>query len=214
MQEAMNIGQVHPGRPPLKTHSARCFGKPCAGPRPLGLACALTVFFMACGAPALAQSGGAPKFHEYEVKAAFLFNFMQFVEWPANAATNAKSPLWIGVLGEDPFGNALAEAIEGETILGRPLALKRGRQIADLKDCHLIFVCRSERVRLGEILAALRGHSALTVSDTDQFCEHGGMIGLINEGGRIRFDINLEAAEQCNLKISSKLLRLGRLTAK
>ena len=162
----------------------------------------------------LAQTGSAPKFSEYEVKAAFLFNFMQFVEWPAGASTNGEAPFWIGVLGEDPFGKKLEDAIEGETLHGRPLALKRARRIEDLKGCHLLFVCRSEKAQLGEILGALRGTSTLTVSDIEQFCRNGGMIGLINERGRIRFEINREAAEQCQLKISSKLLRLGCRTAK
>ena len=169
---------------------------------------------IAGGGPALAQSGGAPKFREYEVKAPLLLNFMQFVEWPAGASTNAQAPLLIGVLGEDPFGSILEETIKGETIRGRLLAIKRARQIADLTDCHLIFVCRSEETHLREILAALRDCSALTVSDIAPFCRHGGMIGLINEGGRIRFQINQEAAEQSQLKISSKLLRLGCLAAK
>ncbi|MCX7008389.1 MAG: YfiR family protein [Kiritimatiellaeota bacterium] len=166
------------------------------------------------GTCALAQSGSAPKYSEYDVKAAFLLNFMQFVEWPASATTNAEAPLLIGVLGEDPFGATLEGTIKGETIHGRPLTIKRKRQVAELKDCHLIFVCHSEKNQLKEITSALRGCSALTVSDIEQFCRYGGMIGLFNERGRIRFEINQEAAEQSNLKISSKLLRLGRLVAK
>ena len=158
---------------------------------------------------ALAQSG-APKFSEYKVKAVFLFNFMQFVEWPAGASTNADAPILIGVLGEDPFGSTLDEAVKGETLRGRPLAVKRTQRIADLKNCHVVFICRSEKARIGKILDALRGSSVLTVSDVEQFCRNGGMIGLFNEGGKIRFEINQETAEQCKLKISSKLLRLGR----
>ena len=196
----------------MNTHTTTCLERTGAGRRGRGLACALSALLIAGGGPALAQGGSAPKFSEYEVKAAYLFSFMQFVEWPASASTNADAPILIGVLGEDPFGSSLDETIKGETIDGRPLAIKRKRQIADLKDCHLVFVSRSEKARLREILGALQGCSALTVSDVEQFCRNGGMIGLINERGRIRFEINQQAAERSNLKISSELLRLGRLT--
>jgi hypothetical protein len=162
----------------------------------------------------LAQSGNAPKFSEYEVKAAFLLNFMQFVERPTVVMTNAGTPVVIGVLGEDPFGTVLDETIKGETVQGRPLMIRRTRQVADVKDCQLVFICRSEKARIKDILNALHGCPALTVSDVEQFCQHGGMIGLISAGGRIRFEINQEAAEQSNVKISSKLLRLARPTSK
>ncbi len=162
--------------------------------------------------PGLAQGGSAPKFSEYEVKAAFLLNFLQFVEWPAAATTNDGTPLTICVLGDYPFGAALDETIKGETIQGRPLTIRRVHQVAEVKSCALVFICRSEKPRLKDTIQALRGCGALTVSDVDQFCQCGGMIGLVNEGGRIRFEINQEAADQGNVKISSKLLRLARLT--
>jgi len=178
------------------------------------LAGMLGLAFLAGSGLGLAQSGSIQKFSEYEVKAAFLLNFLQFVEWPAAGTTNASTPMVIGVLGDYPFGTALDETIKGETIQGRPLTIRRVRQVAEVKDCQLVFVCRSERSRLRDILAALRGTCALTVSDADQFCQYGGMIGLVNEGGRIRFEINQTAAEQSNVRISSKLLRLARLTNK
>lgn len=158
----------------------------------------------------LAQSGSAPKFNEYEVKAAFVLNFLQFIEWPAGTSTNSGTPLVIGILGENPFGAALDETIKDETVQGRPLKIKRARQASDLRDCQLVFVCRSEKNHLKDVLAALQGSGALTVSDIEQFSQHGGMIGLVNESGRIRFEINQESAEQGNVKISSKLLRLAR----
>ena len=169
-----------------------------------------TLALLCCRVSGWAQ---APKFSEYEVKAAFLLNFLQFIEWPA-VSTNAPTPLVIGVLGENPFGSALDETIKDETVQGRPLKIKRARQASDLRDCQLIFVCRSEKNHLKDILATLNGGGALTVSDIDQFCQHGGMIGLVNEGGRIRFEINQESAAQSNVKISSKLLRLARPMSK
>ena len=192
---------TYPTTSPMRTSADR---------RSLWLTLALGAILIACGEPTFAQSGGAPKFREYEIKAAFLFNFMQFVEWPVGASTNADAPFVVGVLGDDPFGMMLDEVIKGETIRGRPMVITRKRRIDDLKDCHLIFVCSSERGKIRDILEALRGHFALTVSDADQFCAQGGMIGLISEGGRVHFEINQKAAEQCDLKISSKLLRLSR----
>ncbi len=198
----------------MNTLPTVCLKNTGAGWRGRGIACALGVLLIAGGAVAVAHNGGAAKYGEYEVKAAFLFNFMQFVEWPAGASPPAGTPLVIGVLGEDPFGLMLEHTIEGETLHGRPLAIRRARRLADLRDCHLVFVCRSEKPNLREIVGALRGHPALTVSDVEQFCRHGGMIGLITEGSRICFEINQAAAEQAGLRISSKLLRLGRRTAK
>jgi len=172
------------------------------------------VLIVAGGRPVWAQSGAAQEFSEYEVKAAFLFNFMQFVEWPAGSTTNAGAPFMIGVLGEDPFGSILEETIKGETINGRALVIKRGRQVADIKDCHLVFICRSEKAQIKDILYALRDCSALTVSDIEQFCGRGGMIGLTKDVRKIRIEINQDAAKKRGLIISSKLLRLGRLTVK
>lgn len=176
------------------------------------LAGMLALALLAGSGLGLAQSGSPVRFSEYDVKAAFLLNFLQFVEWPAAGTTNASTPMVIGVLGDYPFGTALDETIKGETVQGRPLTIRRARQVTELKECQLVFVCRSEKPRIREILAALRGGCALTVSDVEQFCQHGGIIGLVNEGGRIRFEINQAAAEQSNIKISSKLLRLARLT--
>ena len=174
----------------------------------------VSLALLAGGGLGLAQSGTAPKFSEYEVKAAFLLNFLQFVETPASVATNTGMPVVIGVLGDYPFGTALDDTIKDENVQGHPLKIRRARQVAEVKDCQLVFICRSEKARVKEILNALHGSCALTVSDVEQFCQYGGMIGLISAGGRIRFEINQEAAEQSNVKISSKLLRLARPTNK
>ena len=108
----------------------------------------------------------------------------------------------------------MEDTIKGETIRGHPLLIKRARRATDLKDCHLVFVCQSEKSRLKGIFQALRESPALLVSYLDQFCPQGGMIGLVIEEERIQFEINREAAEQKGLKISSKLLRLAKMVAK
>ena len=198
----------------LTTHGTRARAALVRSLRRGWLAGGVSLALIGSGGLRLAQSQGTPKFSEHEVKAAFLFNFMQFVEWPASVTTNVSTPLVIGVLGDNPFGTVLDETIKGETVRGQPLQIKRSHRVDDLKDCQIVFICHSEKAHLKEILNALRGCGILTVSDIEQFCQHGGMIELLNEGGKIRFAINQEAAEQDKVKISSKLLRLARLANK
>ena len=152
----------------------------------------------------LAQSPPDP---EYQLKAVFLFNFAQFVEWPAVAFPNSETPLVIGILGEDPFGPYLDETVRGETVHDRPLVVRRFRSVAEITTCHILFISRREDRRLKGILDSLRGRSILTVSDADGFARRGGMIRFVTDHHRIRFRINLEAARAANLTLSSKLLR-------
>ncbi len=146
---------------------------------------------------------------EYQLKAVFLFNFAQFVEWPTRAFSGPTTPLVIGVLGEDPFGAYLDELVRGEKIGDRPLVVRRYHRVEDLTDCHILFICRSEARDLDRIIASLKGRSVLTVSDVDTFTRQGGMVRFALEDGRIRLRINVEAAKACGLKISSKILRPG-----
>ena len=148
---------------------------------------------------------------EYQIKAAFLFNFAQFVEWPATAFPNLSTPICIGILGTDPFGAALDETVQGETIHSRPLVVTRSKQVEDLKSCQLVFISESERERVGDVLAALDLQSVLTVSDIDRFAERGGVIRFFVQGNRVRFEINPASARREGLKISSQLLALGRI---
>lgn len=152
-------------------------------------------------APARSAQAG-----EYEVKAVFLFNFSQFVDWPESAFETPGSPFVIGVLGEDPFGAILDEVVRGETVHGRPMVVRRYRSTKEIEDCHILFIARSERQALGEILADLQNRSILTVGDLDDFAARGGMITLVERTQRIRLQINLAAARRVNLAISSKLL--------
>ena len=148
---------------------------------------------------------------EYKVKAAFLYNFAKLVQWPATAFPKAETPLTIGVLGQDPFGADLDKTIAGKTIEGRHLAVERFLHLQDVKGCHLLFICASEKSQLPEILAKLRGQSVLTVGETAQFAELGGMIQLVKDHDRIRFAVNLDATKRAQLTISSKLLRLATI---
>jgi len=177
---------------------------------------AAAIFLLACGlwaAPgALAATARTPeKDLEYGLKAAFLFNFAKFVDWPP-AAFEPAAPFTLCVFGDDPFGAVLDSTVAGEAVAGRPIAVRRGTRIADLKGCHILFVSRAERGRLPEVLAAVRGGNALTVGESDGFLADGGMIRFYLEANKVRFAVNLAAVERSPLKISSKLLRLARVS--
>jgi hypothetical protein len=147
---------------------------------------------------------------EYKVKAAYLFNFLKFVEYPPESFADSLAPIVIGVVGEDPFGSALPQVVIGKTVQGRDLVIHVYRTGEDLRGAHILFIGASERKRLPAILSSLRGSSVLTVSDAAGFLDAGGMIQFVNEEKRIRFAINADAAAKAKLKISSKLLSLAR----
>ena len=170
-----------------------------------GIVACLLVSALAWSAPP-ALSGTTPN-QEYQVKAVFLFNFTQFVEWPAEAFAHPSAPLVIGVLGEDPFGAYLDETVRGETVNGRSLMVERYRRIQEIGNCQVLFVSRSESDRLDQILASLAGKPVLTVGDFEGFALRGGVIRLLTVGGKIRLRINLDSAKAAKLTISSKLLR-------
>jgi hypothetical protein len=147
---------------------------------------------------------------EYQLKAAFLYNFVKFVEWPPEAFAGERSPLTICVYGADPFGDTLDGVVRGETLGERSLLVQRPEALDDLRDCHVLFVSRSERQRMPEILSRVEGAPVLTVGDTDGFLRAGGMINFVLEENKVRFLINPEAAGRSSLRISSKLLRLAK----
>jgi|SRR5579862_8663311 len=148
---------------------------------------------------------------EYQVKAAYLFNFLKFVEYPAESFADPLAPMVIGVVGEDPFGSALPQVVIGKTVQGRDLVIRAYRAGEDLRAAHILFISASERKKLPMILSGLHGASVLTVADTPGFLEAGGMIQFLNENGRVRFAINADAAGQARLKLSSKLLSLAKV---
>lgn len=158
-------------------------------------------------APTPVRGQGASR--EYQIKAAFIHNFVKFIEWPADAFPERTSPVILCVIGKDPFGDVLESTIGAKTIKGRGLAVRRFEGIEGLERCHILFVSSSERDHLPQIVAALKGLSLLTVGEMDQFAESGGVINFILKRARIRFEINVDAAELSGLKISSKLLKLA-----
>jgi hypothetical protein len=157
----------------------------------------------------LKLSAQTPTSPEYQVKAVFLFNFAQFVDWPPKAFPETQTPLVIGVLGEDPFGTYLDETVRGEKVKDRPLVVQRYRRVGEVKTCHVLFISRSETDRLEQIFANVKGRYILTVGDAEDFALRGGMIQLVTEKNKIRMRINLEAVKAAGLTISSKLLRVA-----
>lgn len=148
---------------------------------------------------------------QYQIKAVFLYNFAQFVDWPAKAFPDPQSPLVIGVLGDDPFGSYLDETVRGEKVSGRSLVVQRFHRIAEIRTCHVLFISRSESDRLAQELSALKGRTTLTVSDIDDFTSRGGMMRLATEKGKVRVHIRLDTIRHANLTISSKLLRMAEI---
>ena len=144
---------------------------------------------------------------EYQVKAAYLANFSKFVEWSASVAKS--EPFNICVLGQDPFGGTLDAAIAGETVGRIPIAVKRIAKPQDALDCRVLFVSSSEERHWDEILAALKTFHVLTVSDMREFAKRGGIVQFVLDGSRVRFEVNLVAAEPSRLKLSSELLKLA-----
>jgi len=155
--------------------------------------------------------GQAQISREYQIKAVFLYNFAQFTEWPPEAFSGPQDPLVIGILGTDPFGPSLEEAVRAEKVNHRSLEIRRFSRADEIKTCHILFISGSEPERLGEILASLRGRSILTVSDTDDFARRGGMVQFVTRNNKIHLRINMDALKAAGLTASSKLLRSAEI---
>jgi hypothetical protein len=147
---------------------------------------------------------------EYEIKAAYLYNFLNYIEWPNGSLPPEGGTITIGVVGENPFGEAL-DPLKGKQVKGRTLAVKEVSSAADLKGCQIVFISPSEKDRYPQLLDSLKDSRTVTVSEIDGFAQRGGMINFIYERNRVRFEINQDAARSKGLTISSELLKLARL---
>ncbi len=170
--------------------------------QPLGLLVLLGV---------LLPTAAAQSATEYQVKAAFLFNFAKFVEWPADAFPNADTPLQICVLGQDPFGGDFEQVIEDKTVNGHRLEVAHPDGVPQARACQILFVASSEKQKVRDILQGLAGASVLTVGDTPGFAQMGGVINFVLDENRVRFEINQKAAERAHLKLSARLLTVAKL---
>lgn len=150
---------------------------------------------------------------EHQIKAIFLFNFIQFVEWPSYAFDSRDSPVIIGILGTDPFNGYLEEVLSGEIVNGRSVTVKRYNTPDEIENCQMLYIQSPPPDDYKKIVDKIKGKNILTISDDKDFIENGGMIRFVNVNNRIQFQINPEAAKAANLTISSKLLRLAEIVA-
>lgn len=165
-------------------------------------------------APAMAARGadlGGKVAEEYDLKAAFLFNFARFVEWPARAFATPDTPIAICILGESPFGSSLNEILDGEMIGNRSVVARECGSVSETEGCHILFVAPSENDHLRHILSQLAGRSVLTVGESDGFVESSGIVRFVVAGNRVRLRINVDSAKAAKLTISSKLLRQAEI---
>jgi hypothetical protein len=166
------------------------------------------VCFASLTVPPAAAQGVA---NEYQVKAAFLYNFAKFVEWPDGTFANSTSAFTVCVFGKDPFGKALDDAILGKRISERVTTLARAKRVQELPECQIVFVSASDSTQLPEILHALQGRRALVVGEAENFAGAGGAIQFVLDANRVRFAINTDAIDRAGLKVSSKLLALATI---
>lgn len=189
-------------------HAAQGHATPTAGLWFLVLA-----ICVACAQPTLAQQVQQPTINrEYMIKSAYLYNFGRYVRWPVGSFQNAQSPLVIGVLGSDPFGNTL-EIIAGQKrVEGRRIVVQNFESIDQYTRCHILFIVRSvNEEKLVEVIERLSGSNVLLVGETPSFTKLGGVISFFVKQNKVRFEISVESAKRAGLKISSKLLNLAKL---
>ena len=148
---------------------------------------------------------------EYLIKAGFIYNFANLVQWPTNAFAQLDSPIVIGILGEDPFGPVLDRVLAGKRVNGRVFLVKRLKSVVDLKECHILFVSSSEMAHLADAIHLVKGMPILTIGEIPGFAKRGGIINLVLEDNKVHFEVNVEAAKEADLTISSRLLALARI---
>lgn len=168
---------------------------------------ALGVLLGAC--PLLALGDNA--ITEYEVKAAYLFNFAKYLEWPADAFASREAPLTLCLSGRDPFGGALAP-YERRMVQGHEFRVRRGVGLDDVRGCHMLFLAETEEPHVQQFLRAVARQPIVTVSDIRGFIRGGGTIGLVDDEQRIQFEVNLASAERAGVRVNSQLLRIARNT--
>lgn len=165
----------------------------------------LLLGFLVFGAPAGASAQTTSK--EYQIKAAFLYNFTKFVEWPAERFPEADSAIIIAVLGKSPFGDALESAVKDRLVNNRPIRVRFIESASQASDAHVVFVTSGAEEWLPAALADM--HGILTVGESAKFAAGGGIIRFVLADEKIRFEINQHSGEQAGLKLSGQLLKLA-----
>jgi len=149
-------------------------------------------------------------FKEHKIKAAFIYNFAKFIEWPAESFAKDQNTLTLCIIGKDLFGDA-TKTVEGKTIKEKKLLVKRIKGIEDIGECHILFISESEGKNLSPILEKIKYKHILSIADMEGFAHRGGIINFITTDNKVQFEINIDAAQQSGLKVSSKLLKLAKI---
>jgi uncharacterized protein DUF4154 len=184
--------------------------------RRMSLALALLPLLLLIAAPNTRAQDSVSS--EYLIKAGFMYNFANLVQWPASSFAQSDSSITIAILGEDHFGPVLDRVLEGKKVNGRSFVIRRLRSISELqkmtgnpKDCQILYVSSSEIAHEADVLQMVKGAPILTIGEIPGFARSGGIINLVLEDNRVRFEVNVDAAKQSDLSISSRLLALARI---
>ncbi len=178
-------------------------------PYPNSRTSAFVIIFLIC-LTSVPVSVSSSETRAYEIKAAFLYNFVKFVEWPDTLMKQSRGIITVGIMGTGDFGDAF-DVITGRTVKDMKLSVRYFQKAEDLRACHLLFVSDSEKYRLREILESVRGYPVLTVGETEDFGRLGGIIRFYTENNRVRFEINISAALKADIRISAKLLEVAKI---
>ena len=185
--------------------------------RRLALAIAILSIMLPSGA-SIAHAQDASSASEYLIKAGFIYNFANLVQWPAASFPQPDSAIVIAIVGEDHFGTTINHVLDGKKVDGRPFTIRRFRSVSellksrsDLKDCQILYISSSEMRHASEAIQGLKGMPILTIGEMPGFANGGGMINLVVEDNRVRFEVNVQAAKEADLNISSRLLALARI---
>jgi len=186
------------------------------------------LFAVSIGSQSWADSAAS---REYQIKAAFLYNFVKFVDWPKEKVSDVNEPIVIGIIGKDPFGKAF-EPIKDKKVKNRKVIIRRFKGFEELKKsaendkpklqqqnqavrrCYILYICPSEKEKLKEIVSWVRAYPVLTIAEAKGFLDVGGIINFLMEEKKVRFEINITASEQAKLKIRSQLLQLAKRVVK
>jgi hypothetical protein len=178
----------------------------------VGLQIALVAALLTQGLQASGQNPGGSESSEYLIKAGFIYNFAKLVEWPNSAFPQPGQPIVIGVLGNDAFADVLGRVVDGKRIDSHPFVVKRlkGKEFKDC-NCQIIYVASADGAHAEEIIQTLKNTAILSIAEMSSFAKRGGIINFTLEDSKVRFEVNVDAAKQAGLNISSRLLSLARI---
>lgn len=171
----------------------------------------ILMLMMMLGQASRAWSQDAEASSEYLIKAGYIYNFAKLVEWPTTSFAQSDSPIVIGIVGTDPFGPIIDKVLEGKRINGHPFVIRRLKPTAEVKECHILFLGSSMESHIADAIRLTRGTPILTISEIPGFADHGGIIHLSLEQNKVRFEVNVDAAREADLNISSRLLVLAKV---